>query len=331
VPGTLRFTTISVGNAVACSRDRADQSCETSDTYHACGLGVGGEAYCWGSNQFGQLGDGGTSESATPVRVTGGRSFAAISAGDAFTCAVSTAHDLFCWGRNASGELGVGSVDQGQHPVPQPAAGGVTAVSASADYACALRTDGTAFCWGNGGLDRLGSGQAVGYGPNPSPVQVETDQKFVSISAGRTHVCALTTGGTAYCWGGTPYLEAGPGDRRPHPIPGQTFASVVAGTAYHSCGVTSGGAAYCWGANPRGQLGAGMSAPETCGLESWACSSVPVAVAGGLRFKSIGAGVEFTCGVTISGEAYCWGNNSRGLLGTGDRNERAVPAKVGNP
>jgi alpha-tubulin suppressor-like RCC1 family protein len=336
---TLTFSAISTGNPVACSPNREDESCATNSAYHTCAITSAGEAYCWGSNQFGQLGDGSITESAEPKRVTGALRFASISAGDAFTCGITTTHVLYCWGRNSHGQLGIGSADPGPHPEPRAVAQGVRAVAAGGEYACALRDDGTAYCWGNGSGDRIGSDAAIGYGANPSPVEVQTDQRFTNISAGRAHTCAITVAGVVYCWGSNSYLESGPGlnanhgARVPAPIPGVTFTAVSAGTANHTCGVTSPGAMYCWGNNNKNQLGAGAAAPETCGFEQWGCSSTPVAVmsAAGVAFKTVSAGVEFTCGVTTTGEAYCWGDNSRGQLGTGDRQPSSRPKRVTAP
>ena len=78
----------------------------------------------------------------------------------------------------------------------------------------------------------------------------------------------------------------------------------------HTCGVIATGAVYCWGVNTEGQLG--TATDLDCGVR---CSTIPVAVAGGLTFQSVSAGNFHTCGVTANGAAYCWGDNSYGVLG----------------
>ena len=260
-----------------------------------------------------------------------------LSAGDAFTCGVSREHALYCWGKNTAGQLGIGTVDGVPHLAPTAVAQGVRTVSAGGEFACALRDDGSAFCWGHGGSDRLGTSSAVGYGPNPSPLQVETNARFASISVGRAHSCGLTVDGLALCWGSNSYRESGPGSnanaaaRTPSPVPGVSFSAISAGTANHSCAVSSSGAAYCWGNDNKGQLGSGSGDPTVCGFEQWGCASLPVALGGGHVFTSVSAGVEFTCGVTTAGEAYCWGDNSRGQLGTGDRSQHRTPTPVVRP
>jgi alpha-tubulin suppressor-like RCC1 family protein len=157
-------------------------------------------------------------------------------------------------------------------------------------------------------------------------VQVVGGLSFATISAGIGYTCALTTGGAAYCWGYNASGQLGDGTttERDSPVAvlgSMTFVSVSTGGDAagngHACGLTASGAAYCWGANETGQLGIG-----TYGYSS---SSTPVPVAGGLTFAAVAAGSNFngfagqahTCGVTIAGAAYCWGDNAHGQLGVG--------------
>jgi alpha-tubulin suppressor-like RCC1 family protein len=100
---------------------------------------------------------------------------------------------------------------------------------------------------------------------------------------------------------------------------------------YHSCALTSAGTAYCWGRNDLGQVGNG----STSGVGVPA----PVAVAGGLTFKSLTLGELFTCGVIgvpnssnspsqSASTIYCWGDNLYGQLGTGAASGGATPTLV---
>jgi alpha-tubulin suppressor-like RCC1 family protein len=83
-----------------------------------------------------------------------------------------------------------------------------------------------------------------------------------------------------------------------------SFRQVSAGGS-HTCAVATDDRAYCWGVNGNGQLGIGTTdGPEVClGLS---CSTRPVAVLGGLRFRQVSAGTYLTCGVTTDYRAYCW-------------------------
>jgi len=110
------------------------------------------------------------------------------------------------------------------------------------------------------------------------------------------------------------------------------FLQVTAGGA-HTCAVTPDDLAYCWGANEAGQLGNGDSTgPETCpaipSRPPWACSTRPLAVRGGHRFRQVSAGSGHTCGVTTDGHLYCWGKNGYGQLGDGTTTWRTRPVPV---
>jgi alpha-tubulin suppressor-like RCC1 family protein len=245
-----------------------------------------------------------------------GLMFVSVSEGYQHTCGVTTVGTAYCWGDNSSGQLGDGTTANSTTPVA--VAGGLTfaAVSASASHTCGLTTSGAAYCWGRGGLlgDSLGTGSST-------PVPVAGGHTFASVSAGSVHSCGVTTAGAAYCWGEGYYGELGVGSPAITTTPravvgGLTFAAVSAGVN-HSCGVTMTGAAYCWGMNTYGELGAGTSTgPEQCQHGgSYACSTIPVAVAGGLTFGQVGAGAQAACGLTSSGIAYCWGDNEYNLLG----------------
>ncbi|HYU00899.1 MAG TPA: hypothetical protein VEK85_11000, partial [Gemmatimonadales bacterium] len=88
---------------------------------------------------------------------------------------------------------------------------------------------------------------------------------------------------------------------------------------------TTDGRAYCWGDDSGGRLGT-TPAPESC--DGSPCSTVPLAVSGGLRFASVAAGDTHSCGLAIAGTAYCWGQNSNGQLGDGTTTDRPAPVRV---
>jgi alpha-tubulin suppressor-like RCC1 family protein len=97
---------------------------------------------------------------------------------------------------------------------------------------------------------------------------------------------------------------------------------------FHTCGVTTSDQAYCWGNNTLGQLGMGSrTGPEGCD-RSATCSTRPVAVVGGLRFRSVSAGADHSCAVTYEDKAYCWGGNSSGALGDGTYDLSSSPVAV---
>jgi alpha-tubulin suppressor-like RCC1 family protein len=195
-------------------------------------------------------------------------------------------------------------------------------VSAGSNHTCGLTTDDRAYCWGNNDLGQLGDGTTT---LSRRPVAVAGGLSFRQVSAGAAHTCGITLDNLAYCWGNNSVGQLG--DRtttgRLTPIPvsgGLRFRQVKSGGS-HTCGVTTGNLAYCWGSNFHGQLGKGTSAgPKTC-IGFVACSTKPVAVVGGLRFRQVSAGdvgiSGHTCGVTTDNLVYCWGASFHGQLGNG--------------
>lgn len=289
---------------------------------HGCALTRDGSAYCWGANDLGQLGDGTTTASATPVAVAGGLRFASLSASGNHTCGVTKEGAASCWGWNNAGQLGDGTLTN--RTLPGTVEGGIAfrRVDAGWTHTCGTTEAGAVHCWGSNQHSQLGTTVTMETCPamfpfacSTRPLPVVTELRFSDLSVGLSHNCGVADDGVAYCWGWNAFGQLGDGTWPNRSTPtrvggGLTFASVSAG-AGHSCGTDPSGVAYCWGNNIGGGLGNG----------TMTSTRLPVAVAGGLRFAGISAGAgnnifTHTCAITASGEAYCWGGNEEGQLGS---------------
>jgi alpha-tubulin suppressor-like RCC1 family protein len=313
----------------------------TAGGSRTCGVTGDGQAYCWGWNIDGTLGDGTEVDRAVPTPVAGGLRFAQVSTGKALvsahTSAVTPDDIAYCW--PSCGFGGVEGVPSGLvqfEPIRFEGELRFGQVSAGTGHSCGVATDGRAYCWGSNFFGQFGDGTIDTEGPRgPSPVA--GDLLFKEVTAGSGHTCGVTTDGVAYCWGLNEAGQLGDGttDRRLTPTPvagGLRFAELSAGD-FHSCGVTTDGVGYCWGHNGAqfgdGRLGDGTTVDRL----------TPTPVAGGLRFALVSAGSSHTCGVTTDHVAYCWGFNGGGQLGYGTPTPswdpylsgRRVPTQVANP
>jgi alpha-tubulin suppressor-like RCC1 family protein len=187
-------------------------------------------------------------------------------------------------------------------------------------HTCGTTSDGHAYCWGNDATGELGDGYAI---TQRMPGPVSGGQTFTWIAGGESFACGVTTSGSALCWGRNDTGQLGDGTTVSRNSPtsvmgGLTFATVDAGW-YHACGLTTAGAAWCWGSGPYGELGTGQAR---------GIASPPVAVSGGLVFRSISAGWYRSCAIAADSTLYCWGLNNGGQLGDGTTTDRAAPTAV---
>jgi len=292
---------------------------------HTCALTSSGAAKCWGSGQYGKLGNGGTGNAPTPVDVSGMSSgVVAISAGDQHTCALTSSGAAKCWGEGRNGYLGNGGTGMSSTPVDVSGlSSGVVAISAGSAQTCALTSSGAVKCWGDGNMGELGNG---GTSTSLTPVDVSgMSSGVVAISSGNVHTCAVTSSGAVKCWGAGNSGQLGNGGTgiasTPVDVSGMSSGVVaISAGMSHTCALTSSGAAKCWGQGMSGQLGNGGTGNALTPVDVIGMSSGVVAISAGLGFH--------TCAVTSSGAAKCWGSGSNGQLGNGGATNSLVPVDV---
>jgi alpha-tubulin suppressor-like RCC1 family protein len=168
---------------------------------HSCGVTTSDEVFCWGSNRYGQIGDGdgATPDRLRPARVAGSRRFRQVEVGLWHSCAVTLAGRAFCWGRNDNAQLGDGS-DTGRFS-PRAVAGGLLfdRVTAGNTHTCGEGQDERTYCWGSAAFGQLGMGPSVSISRVPAPVR--GGHTFAQVAAGSANTCARTAAGVGFCWG----------------------------------------------------------------------------------------------------------------------------------
>jgi alpha-tubulin suppressor-like RCC1 family protein len=236
-----------------------------------CALITGGTMQCWGNNDFGEMGTGNTTDSLTPVSVTGlAGAVTAIATGQNYTCALITGGTVQCWGLNSSGQLGDGTSGSfNSNPTPISVAGlsgAAIAVVASNGHTCALITGGTVQCWGRNSDGQLGDGTKVDRTTPVTVVDSEDDPLtgVTAISASPQYTCAVIEDGGIRCWGDNGIGELGTGttDDSTTAVPvvdlGGAALSVDGGFV-STCAFIEGGSIQCWGSNFDGNLGDGTT------------------------------------------------------------------------
>jgi len=284
---------------------------------HTCALLASGLIYCWGDNQFGQLGYNRTDRlgDGEPVTsfgyVTLGDLATRIAAGGDHTCAILQSGTLRCWGRNNFGQLGrgntanigdnetvfsAGDVDLGAGVMVKDLALGDS-------HTCALLATGAVRCWGRNDFGQLGYGNTNNLGDN-EPINnlsnVSLTGAVRKLVAGVTHTCALTFNGTLRCWGHGPEGELG------QIVPGMsTFNNIGQVTANGANGIN-------WG-DQAGELP----------------SALPSDINTGAQVTDVAAGDFHTCALSSDGKLKCWGFGSSGQLGYGDTANQLTPPAAG--
>jgi len=282
-------------------------------TAHSCALTQSRAAYCWGSNDRGQLGNGTGASSADPVRVDAPERLTDISASWRQTCAVGASGAVYCWGSIVHVQGG-GEFTASSTPSRVEAALRFTRVSVGLSHACALTASGKAHCWGYDNNLALGDG-AGGPFFTATPVAVVTDARFASVRATGLNSCGLADTGSAYCWGDASFRVFGGGTRSSETLPvaaggGMRFTSFDASATW-ACGV-SGGDVHCWGLNRAGELGRTPISPVPDPQPRAVAGLPDVETVFTARQNSITGHV---CALTAAGEAFCWGQNQAGEAG----------------
>lgn len=317
----------------------------TSGGYNnSCVLDTAGQAYCWGTNTFGELGNSGTGNSNVPVAVTmsgwlNGKTISQITTnGDgtsgqlaAHTCVVTTDFKGYCWGLNVNSQLGTKQIASGtgmQSTVAVP-----IYVENAPFSDTPWRTYANADSATPGAP--IGATGAVGYigtGAFRVRMGIRGTEMIYAITSGHDFSCGLASDGMAYCWGDNTNGQLGDGTNQASSVPvpvntsgvlsGKTIKAISAGDT-SACAIASDNLAYCWGLGTNGQLG----------NNGTASSNVPVAVdtTGVLATRtitSLSVGGSTVCAIANNNLGYCWGLGTSGQLGNAGNASSSVAVAV---
>ena len=310
---------------------------------HSLALTTAGSIYAWGLNADGQLGDGTTTNSPLPEKITLSAKVSSIASGEHHSLALASSGSVFAWGSNGFGQLGDGTTANKLSPTDitsgfaLPSDEEVSSLDAGYYHSLALTSAGKVFTWGLNADGQLGDGTTIS---EPSPTDITSKfslaagEKVSSIVTGEFHSLALTSAKRVFAWGHNAYGQLGDGTTANKLSPtditsgfalpsGETIASIAVGS-YHSFALTSAGRIFDWGYNGNGQLGDGTTGNRTSPADITSIFSLTE----GETVSSIYAGYYHSFALTSAGNVYAWGINSSGQLGDGTSINSPLPKKI---
>jgi len=267
-----------------------------------------GTVKAWGNNQFGQIGDGTTTDRHTPVEVTSLTNIAAVASGGYHSLALANDGKVWAWGKNDQGQLGDGTLSENHTPKQVVGLTNIISIAAGFDYSLALKNDGTVWAWGGNMWGTLGDGT---FTNKWQPVQVSNLSGITFISAATEHCLALKNNGTVWSWGWNANGCLGDGSTvasraTPAQIPGlNSITAIAANGSFHNMVLKNDGTVWTWGDNFYGQLGDGTFVEKT----------VPVQLASLTNIVAIGTGERHSFAIKTDGSLWAWGWNGNGQLG----------------
>ena len=177
---------------------------------HGLALKRDGTVWAWGNNFTGQLGDGTTTNRATPAPVLGLSGVTSLAAGDGFSLAVqgdgASGGLVWAWGKNTNGQLGDGSLLTRLVPVRVMGLDTAAQVAAGQVFGVARLVDGTVRAWGADASFQLGDTSAA---TSPVPVEIPVLSHVVWIAAGTNHAVAIDDEGRGWGWGSNANAQLG--------------------------------------------------------------------------------------------------------------------------
>jgi len=311
----------------------------SSGRAHTCAIDDKRNLQCWGSNAYGQLGDGSTISKNTPTIISlgegegeGGRYATQIAAGDTHSCAIDDKNNLKCWGKHFYGKPDSNGDDSYYHRSSpslidlNDSQAYATQIAVGSEHSCVIDNFSFIRCWGSNRYGQLGDGKR--YDLSSSPVfspwyTIDGMDAATQISLGRDHSCAIDIFNNLKCWGKNSSGQLGDGTQEDRSTPTSvdlrnfinvaTYATQIALGGDHSCAIDARNGLLCWG---NGYYGSYYHS-ELYFHYNLKPTTIPLDPNVHGFAAQIAVGDEHSCVITLENGARCWGSNLFGQLGDG--------------
>ena len=278
-----------------------------------------GTLWAWGTNAYGQLGDGTSVNKVLPIQIGSDTNWVSVAAGNSHSLGIKSDGTLWAWGLNDHGQLGLNDTVTRLVPTHVGSAQWVC-VDAGASHSVGLLLDGTLQAWGYGAYGQLGSG---GVADQLTPSYVGDGLPgWRMINAGRNHTAAIDASGKLWTCGRNSYGQLGIGSL----VDQASLTQVGTATNWeyasagddHTIAKTTTGQLWAFGKNLTGQLGLGNTTSRT----------TPVQIGTGTNWSSVDTGTAHSAAIKTDGTVWCWGYNSNGQLGDGTTTDKTSPVQI---
>jgi len=224
-----------------------------------------------------------------------------ISASEGFTCAIRQSDTVYCVGKSDYGQLGFTLAYPVSDPTAVPGLGPAVSVTTGTRFACSIGTDGYGYCWGDDSLGQLGTSVS-----GSQAKRIDLNQKLIDLQAGSDYACALTVSSEVYCWGTLLSSDTFKyNSALPIKITELSNVSAIAVGDRDVCAITQ--SVNCFGTINNSQI--------------------PSVIPNSLGATAIALGLDFGCFIQ-EGIASCFGDNSQGQLGRGNKDVSSISAPV---
>jgi uncharacterized repeat protein (TIGR02543 family) len=319
--------------------------------YHSLAITSDSRIFTWGRNDFGQLGDGTTTNKLEPIEITNrfnlvaGETITSVSLGSNFSSLITSYGRVFTWGSNEFGQLGNGTETSRFTPTEITAqfnlAVGETiySMSLSREQSSAVTSNGRILVWGYNVFGQLGDGTYVNKNMPTETTNIfnlAIGETITNVSLSGFHGLATTSENRVFTWGNNEGGALGDGTTEDTNTPiditnqfnlvvGETITNITLGL-FHSSVVTSRGRIFTWGDNRDGQLGDGTTIDEHVPIEI----TYQFNLIAGETITSTSFEAHTSSVLTSEGRLFTWGGNDYGTLGDGTTIDNYVPTEITN-